>query len=793
MPATVPGCVHTDLVAAGVIPDPFFGTAHRRLQWIGKKSWEYRTDFTPPRELAGKENIRLIFRGLDTFAEIYLNDSLILRADNMFRSWSAACSGLIRPGRNSLRVIFSPPDDPEAEPAGLNLPGGDRVYIRKAAYQFGWDWAPRLLTSGIWRPACLLGWDRGRIRNAWIIQKEIRSNEAVLKAEVELQISDPGEYRIEVSDLSNGSSYGSAAEYLDAGDREATLDFRIPDPELWWTNGLGDQKLYSIMVELKSEGSVLDSREIRIGLREIELITRPDSAGSSFFFRLNGVPVFMKGANYVPQDVFPSRAGDDRYRRLIESVRNMNMNMLRVWGGGIYERELFYDLCDENGILVWQDFMFACGMYPFSGDFLKNVRAEAEQTVRRLRGHCCIALWCGNNESDEGWHNWGWQSRFGYSREDSSLIWNGYRKLFHKILPREVERLDGTRDYISTSPKYGRGDSRSLSEGDFHNWWVWHDGRPFESYREATGRFMSEFGFQAFPPYQTVKSFVPPGSLNLHSEEISAHQKHPRGNELIRSYMERDYQVPSWLPDFIYISQLLQARGVSIGIEAQRRASPFCMGSLFWQLNDCWPAISFSCIDYYGRWKALAYSARRAFADLLVSPVQKNDSVYVHIVSDRLESVAGQLRLNLIDFEGRPLGSRALEVRIEPNSSALFFSERVRNILRGADRRETVLKCALYEEEKKIAGNLLYFASPGDLFLPEPEIEYDIESVENGCVITLRSGTLVKNLYMEFEGENAFFSDNFFDLIPGRQRQITVRFAGKSDSIEEKFRYRSLR
>jgi beta-mannosidase len=792
IPAAVPGCVHTDLLAAGVIPDPFSGDNHERLRWIEKCRWEYVTDFVPAEEIVARDNIRILFEGIDTFAEIYLNGEHLLSTDNMFRSWSVEAAELINRGRNTLRVVFSPPIEASGADTMPRLPGGERVYIRKAAYQFGWDWAPRILTCGIWRPVYLTGWNRGRIDGVRIVQREINNERALLAVETSLEIGERRDYQLLISDRSGEVRYRKDAGRLEAGITTVGADIRIEDPRLWWTSGLGEQNLYDISVILISGRSVLDRKDLRIGLREIELVTDPDGAGSSFFFRLNGVPVYMKGANYVPQDIFPSRVPDSSYAELIGYAREMNMNMLRVWGGGIYERDIFYDLCDENGILVWQDFMFACGMYPYDDDFLDNAAEEAAGVIRRLRNHCSVALWCGNNESDEGWHNWGWQRRFGYSPGDSAAIWNGYRELFHRVLPEAVSRLDGTRDYVPTSPKFGRGDPRSLTEGDFHNWWVWHDGRPFQSYRHQTGRFMSEFGFQSFPAAETVESFVPEGRMAIGSAAIEAHQMHPRGNGIIREYMKRYYQVPEELKDFIYTSQLLQAAGIRTGIEAQRTAAPFCMGSLLWQFNDCWPAISFSAVDYFGRWKALAYSVRGGFADIVVSPVVEGDTVKVYAASGRLDDTGGELELRTVGFEGELLRSERRRISLGRNRGGLYYSAPLEEVIDGGAKERTALVC-LFHEPGGVWRKIMYFAPPKELSLPEPGIEYSISGQGREYIIKLRAENLVKNLYLELESADAHFSDNYFDMLPGEERKIKVRTGVRLEQAADKFRYRSLR
>jgi beta-mannosidase len=477
----------------------------------------------------------------------------------------------------------------------------------------------------------------------------------------------------------------------------------------------------------------------------------------------------MKGANWVPLDAFPGGIDEGRYEAMIRHAAAANMNMLRVWGGGVYESDLFYDLCDEEGILVWQDFMFACAMYPGGEAFLENVRAEAEGVVRRLRGHPCVALWCGNNESAEGWRNWGWQRQFGYSHEDSLRVWRDYERLFHELLPRVVTELDGSRGYVPSSPRYGRADPRSLTEGDSHYWGVWHDGEPFRLYEGRVGRFMSEYGFQSFPCMNTVEAIAAPGDRRLDSDAIRAHQKHPRGNELIRTYMERDYRVPQDLEDFVYVSQLLQADGVGRAIEAHRRAAPHCMGSLYWQLNDCWPAASWSSVDYDGMWKALHYRARRAFAPELVSIARTGDTIDVHIVSDVTLPAGWELMLTLVDFGGEVLWEERWPVRID-----LCTTAPLRRVLKGelmddgiADR--VVFSAALQDSDGITRSRALhYFTEPKHLRLERPHIEVSMEYAGAGTrELLLTTDVLSRGVYLRLEGAEAFFSDNFFDMLPG--------------------------
>ncbi len=779
--ASVPGCVHTDLLAAGLIDDPFFGTNEHHLQWIENKDWEYRVIFDMPPAFIARKHIEIDFEGLDTYADVYLNDALLFKADNMFREWKAPCAGVLREKGNELRVYFhSAVSAVRAgwDSLGRELPGGARVLARKAAYQYGWDWAPRFVTSGVWRPVRLHAWDEARIADFRIVQKRLTRESAELTAVFEIEASS----RIDValSVFREDRIVASVDAELVPGPNAVSIDFTVPEPELWWPNGLGEPRLYEFLGEMRDGAFVVDRAARRVGLRTIELVRDRDEKGESFSFRVNGLPVFMKGANFVPMDSFIPRVEAERYEWLVASAAGANMNMLRVWGGGAYESELFYDLCDEYGILVWQDFMFACAMYPGDSAFLANVREEAVGVVKRLRNHPCLALWCGNNEIDEGWHNWGWQRQYGYSAADSAKIWSDYVKLFHELLPGVVAELDSGAAYWPSSPGRGRADPRSLTEGDSHYWGVWHDGEAFEAFREKVPRFMSEFGFQSFPSLATIARFADPEDWRIDSAAMLAHQKHPRGNEIIREYMERSYRAPRDFESFVYVSQLLQAEGMKTAIEAQRRAKPSCMGSLYWQLDDCWPAPSWSSIDYEGDPKALHYFARDAFGEALVSPVVEDGVLRVYAVSDRAAAIEGVAMLKVLDFSGNVIWTDSRRVTVGPDSSVSFFESDVESLLRGRARGAAVFSAELWEADALLSRNLLYFAPPRELDLPPIETARSgerksgsnlsvrsISRFEHGYAISLCARALVKNLYLSVEGHEGFFDRNFFDMLPG--------------------------
>jgi beta-mannosidase len=802
LPATVPGTVHTDLLANGVIPDPFYGDNERRLQWIEREDWEYRTTFTVGADDLARAHHELVFDGLDTYATVLLNGEEILAAANMFRRWPVDVSGRLRPGGNVLEVRFRSPLAVElplvaAHPYRLPIDNdfGDpptRVFTRKAAYQYGWDWGARFVTSGIWRPVRLRSLQGAAIEDVWVRQRELSDERALL--EVEVAVVSDGAMRGAVTVRSTEATSGTDTEIVELrpGTQVVTVPFEIGDPERWWPRGMGPQRLYDVVVEVAAGGRI-DRARRRIGLRTLDVVTEPDSIGESFYVRVNGVPVFAKGANYIPIDHFTPRAGPAEYRALFEDATAANMNMLRVWGGGIYEEDRFYDLADEYGVLIWQDFMFAIGMFPGDSAFLDNVRREAEDNVRRLRNHPSLALWCGNNEIDEAWHNWGWPRQYGYTPAQEAEVWGIYERIFHGILPGVVSALDPGRFYWPSSPSLGWGRAESLTRGDSHYWGIWHGGEPFEVFRERLPRFMSEFGFQAYPDMATIDGFAPPSEQRLDSPVMQGHQKGSRGNERIVEYMRPWYPEPKDFASFVYLSQLLQAEGMKIAFEAQRAAMPRTMGTLYWQLNDTWPVVSWSSRDYVGRWKAMHYMVRDAFADILVSPVLDGDSLRVTVVSDRLEPMDGTLRLRLLDFAGVERWTEALGVTVEPNASRPVFARAVAEVLGDADPQATVLEVTLELGASRAAGNLLYFARPKDLRLAaDPGLDVRVGWDRGSAVAVVTARRLAKHVALSVAGVDGRFSDNYFDVLPGRPRVVRFVATERVADLAARIRARSL-
>ncbi len=806
-PAEVPGTVQADLLRLGVIPDPFLKNNEDSIQWVSSKNWQYKKEFSLSNETLKKQKHLLNFEGLDTYADVFLNDSLILTANNAFRKWEIDVSDLLK-AENKLLVVFKNIDSAEREKASeltYKLPEDERVFSRKPQYQSGWDWGPVIKTMGIWREVSLISFDISRITDVFLKTESISDSLAGIVAKFELESLREENLSIKIQNKTTGEIFSESFK-TNPNQTEYEIPFSIKNPKLWWTHNLGEPFLYDIKIDLVHKGNVLESHSKKLGIRSIELVTEKDSIGESFYFKLNGKPIYMKGANYIPQQMMEPKVDREKYVELINDAVLANMNMLRVWGGGIYEDDYFYELCDETGILIWQDFMFAGGMYPGDKQFLDNVKEEAIYNVKRLRNHASIALWCGNNEISEGWARWGWQD--GKETSHKEEIAQNYKTIFNEILPKVVDSLNPNTNYWESSPKYGRGDKRYQFEGDAHDWWVWHDGYPFEHFEEEVPRFMSEFGFQSFPSVETIKYATGRDSVIMNDPLFANHQKHKRGFQIIDEYMARDFPVPKNAEDYVYVSQLLQAYGITKGIQAHRRAKPYNMGTLYWQLNDLWPVVSWSSIDYLGNWKASHYEVKKSFENVLISTEVKNDSITIFIVNDTFKNISDTLSMELIDFNGQQIFQKKIFVESPENSSEIVFALPLKNLK--FDKAFSVLKVDFGE-----SGYLHYFSRPKDLKLVENETEIEIQiemedfcqvepalpagrrsrdhiknpedkglnshrtNGENAFCITLTSKTLQKSLFLSADVKGKW-SDNYFDLLPNQPKTIYFYTNGKT-------------
>ena len=778
--AKIPGTVHTDLFQNKIIPNPFTGNNEKLLQYIDLENWEYKTEFIITKTEYQNEHIDLNFEGLDTYAKVYVNDSLILTANNMFRSWNLEVKRFLKIGNNQLKIVFESAvnrGEAEAKKLPYELPGNEKVFTRKAQYHYGWDWGPRFVTCGVYKAVHLHFWNQAKINHVQFIQEKLAKELAQIQLKVEVNCSKEGIYNFGIynSKLSRDLPlFKDTIFELQKGINTVLLNATIKYPELWWTHNLGKQNLYQYTVVLESANKKIDLKDVIFGLRTVELVQEKDSLGKSFFFKLNGIPVFMKGANYIPEDNFLPRVPFSKTKQLITDAKAANMNMLRVWGGGEYANDYFYQLCNENGILVWQDFMFACAMYPGDSAFLENVNAEVNDQIIRLRNHPSLAMWCGNNEIDEGWKNWGWQKQYKYNTTDSTKIWNDYVLLFENNIKNTIQLLDKSRFYWPSSPSIGWGRKESLTQGDAHYWGVWWGMQPFETYEKKVGRFMSEYGFQGLP---SLSTFTKMGALQfknnafkIDSSVLKTHQKHPTGFETIQTYMERDYPIPKSFDNYIYVSQLLQAEGMKTAIEAHRRAMPYCMGTLYWQLNDCWPVTSWSSIDDDGNWKALHYQVKKSYNDLLISFEEKNDAVLVFIVLDKLENIKGNLNIKVLDFNGKIIFTDNVETIVKSNTSSIYFYFD-KSKLKGDINLNNLVLSATFSNENTSINALHYFVKQKDLLLQKPTIYF---KYLNKNQIEISSDKLAKNVFLRTDNKPYQFEDNYFDLLPNEKKIIQI-------------------
>ncbi len=797
-PASVPGVVHTDLLENKLIEDPFYRDNEKNLQWIGKTDWIYEMRFNISAQMKQRGNLELLFEGLDTYADVYLNDKEILNAENMFRRWRVDIKAVAKLGDNVLRIKFRSPINevlPRMAKLDYQLPAsndqGEKTspYTRKAPYQYGWDWGPRFVTSGIWKPVYLQAWDDARIEDLHIRQKKISNENAELLAIVEVISSKEIEAEIEVENQTDKKLVATKRVQLNRGVNKVPLDFEIKDPRLWYPVGLGEQSLYKFNARVKIKDKTVDERSDRTGLRTLELRQKPDDQGTSFTFVINGIPVFGKGGNWIPADSFPTRVTKEKYKQLLTSVRDANMNMIRVWGGGIYEDDYYYDLADEMGILVWQDFMFACSMYPGDREFLENVRQEAIDNVKRLRNHPSIILWCGNNEVETAWNHWGWRQSL------PSHIWDDYLKLFARLLPEVVEEYDPETPYWSSSPSSNfQEDADSQKIGDVHYWGVWHASLPFTDYEKQFPRFMSEYGFQSFPELETIKTYTTEADRkSIETPIMLAHQRHPRGNQLIKEYMLREYEEPKDFESFLYVSQVLQAEGMKTGTEHFRRIMPQNMGALYWQVNDCWTVASWSGMDYFGNWKAMHYYAKRFFEPLMVSPHVSDGNMNVYIVSDFPEATNSKLIITLVNLDGRELMSQSLDIKVEPLKGKSYLSIPIKELLHERNDSDLVFVAELESNGKIVSTNQYYFKPFKELRVSRPEIKTEISESKDGFKIKLTTDKVAKAVYLSGLSEGVF-SDNYFNLIPGKSIEVKFKTGMKmnTDQFKRKLKIRSM-
>jgi beta-mannosidase len=799
-PAKVPGTVQTDLLLNNKIPQPFYRDNEKKYQWIDKENWNYSTHFNIDSIAYSSDRIFLDFKGLDTYATVLLNGNRILDADNFYRSWRIGAKKYLRVGENNLEIQFQSPIKKGLEKLnllGYALPAANdqsevgelgenkvSVFTRKAPYHYGWDWGPRFVTMGIWRPVFLEFRSGAEITGVYYQQQSVTSKKAVVVAKIDVSGYKAGSYTFIIrNEDENQVTYGKKEIKLNENSVHAEIKFTIEEPDLWWPNGYGKSTLYAFRADIMHKGRIIDSKTTHVGLRDIKVIRKNDSNGQSFYFQVNDVPIFAKGANYIPNDNFLPHVSNEKYKYMVKSAYEANMNMLRVWGGGIYENDIFYELCDKYGILVWQDFMYACSMYPGDDAFLENARLEAVENVKRLRNHASIALWCGNNEIDAAWCEedeqcgWGWKQL--YNAEQRKQIWHAYDTLFHKLLPAVIHEYSPTSFYWPSSPlaDWGKTASYSNKSGDMHYWGVWHGSEPFEKFEDVVPRFMSEYGFQSFPEFNTINEFTLPEDWDIYSEVMLSHQRSPIGNQKIREYMELYYKVPDDFKEFLYVGQVLQAFGIEKAIDVHRMNKPFCMGSLYWQLNDCWPGASWSGIDYYGNWKALHYRAKEAFKKTRIGIWQSEpeDQLRIYVLNDDQKLKEAVIQLNIRNFSGEGLFQNQQTITFSFDSATTVATLDLSHMPVGIDRQKSYLEAKLVVGDTTLDQRIHFFVLPKKLKLQESAINFEIEEKANTYQIKLASPHLEKDVFISVPGVGASFSDNYFDMLPGETKVVDMK------------------
>lgn len=817
LPAQVPGDVHLDLLRNKLIVDPFYRDNEKKLQWIENKDWEYSTAFPVNTVLLNRRNIEIVFEGLDTCAQVYINANLVLTSDNMFRTYRVNAKPYLKSGVNHVRVVFPSPigcaDKIAAEdPWQKETHTPSKDYIRKAGYEYGWDWGPRYVTSGVWQPVRLEAWDKARISDLNVRQLDVTAQTAHILAQVEVTSSVEAPATIHASYKLAGKVVNfSQVTELHPGVNHLDLPITVNHPALWYPAGYGEQPIYDFHADVTVNGAVQDARDVKTGLRSVVLRREPDQWGRSFEFVVNGIPIFAKGANVIPFDSFPNRVTTEQMRQVLQSAKDANMNMVRVWGGGYYPSQSFFEICDELGIMVWQDFMFGNPWMPGTYSFKQNVAQEVEDQLKRLRNHPSIVLWCGNNEQENNFM----QDSSHVSHLARLQMRTDYLTVFSGIIPTLVARYDPAVAYWPSSPSGDYEETKNKNywileagddvggneeSGDTHDYSIGTSNRvrprvPFSTELDRHYRFVSEYGFQSLPEMRTIDSFtVPQDRTSVTTTVMASHEKGGDGYETIRNYMSQYYGQPKDFTSLVYGSQIVQAEFIKLMAEHLRGDRPRTMGSMYWQLNDCWPVVSSASVDYYGRWKALQYYARRFYAPLLVYPLARNGTLRVQIISDKTEPLTGSLHMRIMKFDGTVLTDKTENVTIPALSAQIYIQGPVTSFvkLNGIDPATVFVASELTVDGKQVSSNMTYLVPTEKVQLPPVNIESRLTGENGSYSLHLSSKVLARSVYVSFGDADVKVSDNYFDIFPGEPVDIHLTSRESLDRLKNDMKLMSV-
>ncbi len=812
--ARVPGSVQQDLIAVGQVPDPYVGLNEAQIQWVGLTDWQYRRTLTVTPAMLARDHLDLVFDGLDTFAQVSVNGVKLAATDNAHRRWRVAVKDVVKPGENEIVIAFRSPIkavQPMVLATPHSLPGeydsmfGDEPkgkqtspYIRKPKYHWGWDWGPRIVTMGPWRDVRLEAWDDARVDALRVTQQTLAATEARLSAELDVIADAEGRHpiRIAVTTPDGRTLTTTDTVTLVKGANHLSLPVTIADPKRWFPVGYGAQPLYRVTATLiDGQGAALDTAARSTGLRTVELMRDKDAIGRGFGIRVNGIPIFAKGANLIPFDMFPARVPESQIAQVLGSARDANMNMIRVWGGGYYLDDAFYDIADRMGLMVWQDFMFGGAITPYDRDFRENVRIEAEEQVDRLQAHPSIVLWAGNNEVLSGWEGWSDRTAFkkAVGADEQEKVGVGMAILFDRVLRDAAERRDPDAVYWPGSPSANyEGKPDQDFDGDRHYWDVWGGKKPIEAYLDSCPRFMSEYGLQAMPDMKTIRAFAKPGDLSATSPVMKSHQKFLKGegNDRLLFYIEQNYRTPRDFAEFVYLSQVMQAEGIALAALHHRACRPVTMGSLYWQLNDVWPGASWSSVDYYGRWKALNYHARRFFSALAINAERKGATTTISTISDATVATPARWRVRTIDVGGRLLGDSGAPVTLAPLSATVAATLDDAALFRGGDPRTTIAVVELLTGDTLVSRRIVTALPPKAMTLPDPGLS--ARWSDDGRTLTLTAKALARAVWIDFGGIDATLSDNSVDILPGESIAVTVASTASPAGLKKALTLRTL-